>query len=126
VSPQLVELWCRSASRWPTHACLGANADSAQKPGKPHRHFAEQRRDPVSPPVLQGEFSAGRTFPVRIRGQWKYLYRAVYKAVNTVDFLLTTKRDRKAAVRFLYKAIDQLGHTGQHYHRQEWPPMLRR
>jgi transposase-like protein len=42
---------------------------------------------------------------VRIRGQWKYLYRAVDKAGNTVDFLLTAKRDRKAALRFLCKAV---------------------
>src|SRR5277367_712669 len=46
---------------------------------------------------------------VRIRGQWKYLYRAVDKAGNTVDFLLTAKRDRKAAVRFLRKAIGRHG-----------------
>jgi putative transposase len=46
---------------------------------------------------------------VRIRGQWKYLYRAVDKAGNTVDFLLTAKWDRKAALRFLYKAIGQHG-----------------
>ena len=46
---------------------------------------------------------------VRIRGRWKYLYRAVDKAGNTVDFLLTAKRDRKAALRFLYKAIGQHG-----------------
>jgi putative transposase len=46
---------------------------------------------------------------VRIRGQWKYLYRAVDKAGNTVDFLLTAKRDRKAALRFLSKAIGQHG-----------------
>lgn len=44
---------------------------------------------------------------VRIRGQWKYLYRAVDKTGNTVDFLLTAKRDRKAPLRFLYKAIGQ-------------------
>src|SRR6202008_336141 len=42
---------------------------------------------------------------VRIRGRWKYLYRAVDKAGYTVDFLLTAKRDRKAALRFLRKAI---------------------
>ncbi len=38
---------------------------------------------------------------VRIRGRWKYLYRAVDKAGDTIDFLLTAKRDRKAALRFL-------------------------
>jgi DDE domain len=42
---------------------------------------------------------------VRVKGSWKYLYRAVDKAGATVDFLLTAKRDRKAALRFLRKAI---------------------
>ena len=46
---------------------------------------------------------------IRVKGQWKYLYRAVDKAGRTVDFLLTAKRDRKAASRFLRKAIDQCG-----------------
>ena len=46
---------------------------------------------------------------VRIRGRWKYLYRAVDKTGNTVDFLLTAKRDRKAALRFLCKAVGQHG-----------------
>ena len=46
---------------------------------------------------------------VRIRGQWKYLYRAVDRAGNTVDFLLTAKRDRKAAFRFLHKAAGRHG-----------------
>src|SRR5580658_9496458 len=46
---------------------------------------------------------------VRTRGQWKYLYRAIDKAGNTVDFLLTAKRDRKAALHLLYKATGQLG-----------------
>ena len=46
---------------------------------------------------------------VRIRGRWKYLYRAVDKAGDTVDFLLSAQRDRKAALRFLYKAISQHG-----------------
>ena len=37
---------------------------------------------------------------IKFKGSWKYLYRAVDKAGATVDFLLTSKRDRKAALRF--------------------------
>jgi putative transposase len=40
-----------------------------------------------------------------VKGAWKYLYRAVDKAGGTVDFLLTARRDRQAALRFLSKAI---------------------
>ena len=46
---------------------------------------------------------------VNAKGVWKYLYRAVDKAGATVDFLLTAKRDRKAASRFLRKAIEHDG-----------------
>ena len=46
---------------------------------------------------------------IRVKGQWKYLYRAVDNAGHSVDFLLTAQRDRKAALRFLRKAIDQSG-----------------
>ncbi|MDQ3234985.1 MAG: IS6 family transposase [Pseudobdellovibrionaceae bacterium] len=42
---------------------------------------------------------------VKVKGKWKYLYRAVDKEGNTVDYLLTAKRDRKAAQRFLSRAI---------------------
>jgi putative transposase len=45
---------------------------------------------------------------VRIKGQWKYLYRAVDKG-HTIDFLLTARRDKKAALRFLRKAIRHNG-----------------
>jgi len=37
---------------------------------------------------------------VKVKGSWKYLYRAVDKTGATVDFLLTARRDRKAALRF--------------------------
>lgn len=50
---------------------------------------------------------------VRLRGQWKSLYRADDKARKTVDFLLTAKRDCKAALRFLRKAIGQHGQPGK-------------
>lgn len=42
---------------------------------------------------------------IRVRGQWKYLYRAVDTTGRTVDFLLTAKRDIAAALRFFRKAI---------------------
>jgi transposase-like protein len=44
-----------------------------------------------------------------VGGQWKYLYRAVDKAGNTVDFLLRAHRDKAAARRYFEKAIDQNG-----------------
>ncbi|QQC67954.1 IS6 family transposase [Paraburkholderia ginsengisoli] len=46
---------------------------------------------------------------VKVRGQWKYLYRAVDKAANTVDFLLRAYRDKAAARRYFEKAIDRSG-----------------
>ena len=42
---------------------------------------------------------------VKIKGKWAYLYRAVDKKGQTIDFLLTPNRDRDAAEVFLRKAI---------------------
>ncbi|MEC4681974.1 MAG: IS6 family transposase [Nitrospirales bacterium] len=46
---------------------------------------------------------------IKVKGQWKYYYRAVDKQGQTIDFLLTATRDSKAALRFLKKAIGQNG-----------------
>ena len=46
---------------------------------------------------------------IKVRGQWKYLYRGVDKDGDTIDFLLTAKRDTKAALRFLRQAIRNNG-----------------
>jgi transposase-like protein len=43
---------------------------------------------------------------IKVAGQWKYLYRAVDRAGDMVDFLLTAKRDMAAARRFLERAIN--------------------
>jgi hypothetical protein len=42
---------------------------------------------------------------IKVKGQWRYLYRAVDKTGQTIDFLLTAQRDEEAALRFLKKAI---------------------
>ena len=46
---------------------------------------------------------------VKVKGQWRYLYRAVDKTGQTIDFLLTEARDEQAAKRFLTKAIRRHG-----------------
>src|ERR1700738_3744250 len=46
---------------------------------------------------------------IKVKGQWKYLYRAVDKAGDTIDFLLRAHRDKAAAQRYFEKSIDQNG-----------------
>ena len=46
---------------------------------------------------------------IKVAGQWKYLYRAVDKTRETVDFLLTAKRDKATARRYLERAINLHG-----------------
>jgi len=46
---------------------------------------------------------------IKVKGEWKYLYRAVDRDGQTVDFLLTPQRDSVAAEAFLRKAIRTQG-----------------
>ncbi len=46
---------------------------------------------------------------VMVAGQWQYLYRAVDRDGDTVDFLLRVKRDHAAARAFFERAIDLHG-----------------
>jgi transposase-like protein len=68
-------------------------------------------------PQLEKQFSkkptghswrADETY-IKVKGQWVYLYRAVDKEGNTLDFLLREKRDQKAAEAFFQKTIDRHG-----------------
>jgi transposase-like protein len=42
---------------------------------------------------------------VQVKGEDKYLYRAVDSTGQTIDFLLTARRDAAAAKRFFRKAL---------------------
>jgi transposase-like protein len=46
---------------------------------------------------------------IKVKGQWKYLYSAVDTPGQTIDFLLTAKRDAAAALRFFRKALRHHG-----------------
>jgi transposase-like protein len=45
---------------------------------------------------------------IKVKGQWKYLYRAVTKSGDTIDFYLSSTRYTKAAKPFLSKALRPL------------------
>ena len=48
---------------------------------------------------------------IKVKGEDKYLYRAVDSSGQTIDFLLTAKRDASAAKRFFRKALRSPGNT---------------
>jgi transposase, IS6 family len=44
---------------------------------------------------------------IKVRGEWRYLYRAIDKHGTPVDFLLTARRDLEAAKRFFRKMLQE-------------------
>ena len=53
-----------------------------------------------------GSWRVDETY-IRVKGRWTYLYRAVDSRGQTIDFLLSVKRDAAAAKRFFRKALAQ-------------------
>jgi putative transposase len=71
-------------------------------------------------PLLEDEFRKKHKRPtgmswrmdetyIKNRGKWGFLYRAVDKEGDTVDFMFSSRRDHKAALRFFKKAIGSNG-----------------
>jgi len=70
-------------------------------------------------PMLEMEFRKRKKFVgkswrldemfLKIKGEKRYLYRAVDKTGNTIDFVLTAHNDRRAAYRYLKKAVRRQG-----------------
>jgi len=61
------------------------------------------RKKPVN-----GSWRMDETY-IKLKGKWVYLYRAVDKEGNTIDFLLRARRDAVAAQAFFKKAIKHNG-----------------
>ena len=51
---------------------------------------------------------------MRVGGAWKYLFRAVDKTGRLIDFMLSDRRNTRAAHRFLGKALNTM---------RNWPPV---
>ena len=78
------------------HLALGANLRSGVESPLPstseaHEQKLSDRRD------------------IKVKGKDRYLYRALDSTGQTIDFLLTAKRDQAAAKRFLRRAIEASG-----------------
>jgi transposase, IS6 family len=56
--------------------------------------------------LTNGSWRVDETY-IRVKGRWTYLYRAVDSRGQTIDFLLSAKRDAAAAKRFFRKALGQ-------------------
>jgi transposase, IS6 family len=56
--------------------------------------------------MANGSWRVDETY-IRVKGEWIYLYRAVDATGQTIDFLLSAKRDAAAAKRFFRKALRQ-------------------
>jgi transposase, IS6 family len=62
----------------------------------------------------RGPWHVDETY-LRVDGRWRYLYRAVDGTGQTIDFLLSATRDKRAAKRFFRRA---LGRDNTHHPRE--------
>ena len=46
---------------------------------------------------------------IKVKGQWVYLYRAVDKLGKTLDFMLSERRNKPAAIKFFARAMEVNG-----------------
>jgi transposase-like protein len=69
----------------------------------------ERRIRPYQGP-RSGSWRVDETY-VRVRGNWKYLFRAIDKHGQLIAFMLSDRRNTNAAYRFLRKAIQVMSHS---------------
>lgn len=73
-----------------------------QKFGPELAKRTERHRSWISP-----DWHVDETY-LRVGGQWRYLWRAIDRHGQLIDFRLTARRDAKAAKAFLRKAIERV------------------
>ena len=56
---------------------------------------------------ITGSWRIDETY-IKVKGKWKYLYRAVDSKGRTIDFYLSHTRNAKAAHRFLSKCLSRI------------------
>ena len=99
---------CRIVSR----NQVGRRCRATRAGGRPHHHvplgpalrpqLEKRTRRHLRP--CRGPWHVDETY-LRVDGEWRYLYRAVDGTGQTIDFLLSDKRDKQAAKRFFRKAL---------------------
>ena len=57
---------------------------------------------------------------IKVKGAWKYLYRAVDSTGQTIDFMLSAKRDARAAKRFFRKMLKAAKHQSPRVINVNW------
>ncbi len=71
------------------------------------QHYApkmEKRLRYFWEPTLGYSWRVDETY-IKVKGQWKYLYRTIDKQGDTIDFYLSSTRNKRAAKKFLSKAL---------------------
>lgn len=74
------------------------------------QHFApemEKRLRWYYKPTMGFSWRVDETY-VKVKGKWAYLYRVIDKHGDTIDFYLSPTRNKKAAKRFLGKALKSI------------------
>jgi transposase, IS6 family len=69
----------------------------------------EKRRRPHLRPT-NDSYRVDETY-VKIKGKWYYLYRAVDSTGQTIDFMLSARREARAAKRFFRKMLKAASHS---------------
>ena len=94
-------------SYWPSGACTPITSPCGDGYSATPRNWSDVCAQDLNRPTTVGAWTL--TY-IRVKGKWRYLYRAVDSCGATLDFLLSAKQDAAAAKRFLAKALGQQNH----------------